>query len=394
LKLIDRVKDKIKKIFPKKKFDVDLKQSAEAATLTSLPSITSIDKVTCYSSSTNDQVAASVSIVKNQILVQEILEEVPEVSRSEAIAVPTASCIDILTTTQKQVLERICHSRSDEQRFVERSRIILAYGSGKNVSQIAKEIGVDRKTVRKWCNRWNEVKMLLRKLEDDDDKKISEQAYRKIITEVLSDEYRSGAPPTFSPEQVTSLYAMACEVLDASPEGVSHWTHKMLADQMVKRGIVKSIAPSTVGRLLCEADLKPHKSRYWLNSPEHGTDSFQVSAEAICDIYKNAAALHQQGVHIISVDEKTGIQALERLNPTHAMEPNAQGSERREHSYDRHGTLTLIANFEVTTGQVIQPTIGETRTEEDFVKHIANTIDIDLPIRYSQNDYPEFSSWP
>ena len=106
MKLIDRVKDKINKIFPKKKFDVDLKQSAEAATLTSLPSITSIDKVTCYSSSMNDQVDASVSIVKNQILVQEILEEVPEVSRSEAIAVPTASCIDILTTIQKQVLER------------------------------------------------------------------------------------------------------------------------------------------------------------------------------------------------------------------------------------------------------------------------------------------------
>ena len=78
---------------------------------------------------------------------------------------------------------------------------------------------------------------------------------------------------------------------------------------------------------------------------------------------------------MISTDEKTGIQAIERLHPTR---PTRAGlTERIEFEYRRHGTLCLMANFEVATGEAILPTIGLTRTEEDFAAHIARTIDSD-----------------
>jgi len=71
----------------------------------------------------------------------------------------------------------------------------------------------------------------------------------------------------------------------------------------------------------------------------------------------------------------TGIQALERLHPSLPMEPGKP--ERPEFEYIRHGTQTLIANFEVATGMVITPSVGQTRTEEDFVEHIRRTIQTD-----------------
>jgi transposase len=90
-------------------------------------------------------------------------------------------------------------------------------------------------------------------------------------------------------------------------------------------------------------------------------------------LYIKTPELHQQGIHVISVDEKTGIQALERK-----ITPMKSGQvERQDNSYDRHGTQCLMANFEVATGQIIAPTISDTRTEEDFEKHIKQTISKD-----------------
>ena len=81
-------------------------------------------------------------------------------------------------------------------------------------------------------------------------------------------------------------------------------------------------------------------------------------------------------MHIISNDEKTGIQAIERSHKTHPAIPGKH-PERVEHSYDRHGTLCLIANFEVATGKVIAATIGPTRTEKDYLEHIKQTVETD-----------------
>jgi DDE superfamily endonuclease len=95
----------------------------------------------------------------------------------------------------------------------------------------------------------------------------------------------------------------------------------------------------------------------------------------VCATYEAAPARAAAGTHTISTDEKTGIQALERLHPPLAMRPGH--IERLEFEYVRHGTQCLIGNFDVATGQVLTPSVGLTRTEEDFAAHIAQTLATD-----------------
>lgn len=121
--------------------------------------------------------------------------------------------------------------------------------------------------------------------------------------------------------------------------------------------------------------MKPHRSRYWLNTTEKDPVIFEQQVQQVCDTYQDAPEYHQQGNYTISVDEMTGIQALERIAPTKAARPGLV--ERREFEYKRYGTLTLIANFNVATGEVPVPSLGPTRTEVDFADHIAQTIALD-----------------
>jgi DDE superfamily endonuclease len=97
---------------------------------------------------------------------------------------------------------------------------------------------------------------------------------------------------------------------------------------------------------------------------------------AVCEVYQAAPArLTDEGIHTVCVDEKTGIQALERIAPTKPMRPGHV--EKQEFEYVRHGTQTLIGNFEVATGRVIAPTVQETRDEADFARHIGQTVATD-----------------
>jgi putative transposase len=102
---------------------------------------------------------------------------------------------------------------------------------------------------------------------------------------------------------------------------------------------------------------------------------FKEQVHEVCDTYQEALARHEQGDYTMSVDEMTGIQALERIAPIKPARPGLV--ERREFEYKRNGTLTLIANFNVATGQVPAPSLGPTRTEADFAAHIVQTIAID-----------------
>lgn len=92
-------------------------------------------------------------------------------------------------------------------------------------------------------------------------------------------------------------------------------------------------------------------------------------------MYAYAPLIDALGGHIVSCDEMTGIQALERAAPTKPMQPGQY--ERREFEYIRHGTLSLIANFDVVTGQVVAPSLGPRRTETDFAAHVAQTVAAD-----------------
>ncbi len=99
---------------------------------------------------------------------------------------------------------------------------------------------------------------------------------------------------------------------------------------------------------------------------------------SLCTLYQSAVELKAKGTHVISCDEKTGIQAIERLVtpliPKHC--------EHRETNYTRHGTQCLIANFEVATGKIISPSIGDTRKEADFYHHIKTTVCTDPKARW------------
>jgi transposase len=122
-------------------------------------------------------------------------------------------------------------------------------------------------------------------------------------------------------------------------------------------------------------DLHPHKSRYWLNPPIDDEEEFNREVSQVCQVYEQSIPLHLKGVHTISCDQLTSIQALERKHPT---KPPLPGQiEKREFEYIRHGTVSLIANFCVASGQLISPSIGPTRTEADFAAHIRRTLDSD-----------------
>ena len=96
---------------------------------------------------------------------------------------------------------------------------------------------------------------------------------------------------------------------------------------------------------------------------------------AVCAVSQHAPAIAEQGGPVISTAEKTGIQALERAAPTLPMQPGVV--ERPEYAYLRHGTQCVIANFDVATGEVVAPTVGPRRTEEDLAGPIAHTIATD-----------------
>ena len=121
--------------------------------------------------------------------------------------------------------------------------------------------------------------------------------------------------------------------------------------------------------------MRPDRSDYWLTPNITDKKAFDATVTLICDLYAQAPALYAQGTHFISLDEKTGIQAKELLHKRLPMKPGLP--EKREFEYIRHGTLALIANFEIATGKIVAPTIGPTRTEEDLTAHLERTLDTD-----------------
>ena len=119
--------------------------------------------------------------------------------------------------------------------------------------------------------------------------------------------------------------------------------------------------------------MKPHQSRYWLNASPDPDAKAKIAD--VTSLYERAPDLLAANERVLSTDEMTGIQALERKHPTRPMGPGRV--ERREFEYIRHGTQTLIANWDVAQGGVVAATIAPTRTEADFVAHIKQTVETD-----------------
>lgn len=282
-----------------------------------------------------------------------------------------------LTEVQFNILNQITRDTTAAVRLVQRSRVILLGFEGKLNEGIAVEVGLDRKQVGLWRRRWQQSFDALVAIECHE----SRAALRRAIEEVLADAPRAGSPGTFTAEQVTQILALACEPPEQSGRPITTWTHRELADEAVKRNIVPSISASQVGRYLAEAELQPHRSKYWLNTTEKDPVLFEQQVMLVCQTYREAPELYfQYHTHTICVDEMPGLQAVERTAVTKPAQPGRPA--RIEYEYVRHGTLCLIGNWHVVTGQFIAPTIRETRTEEDFAYHIWQTVATDPDARW------------
>ena len=291
---------------------------------------------------------------------------------------PGSAAKVVISERQEAVLRQLSNATTVAKRLVQRASIILLAFEGLANEDIAARLGLGRHQIGIWRRRWQRAFDDLVRIECTED---SPAGLRHAIEAVLADEPRPGSPGKFTAEQLTLLFALACEPPQKSGLPITQWTGAELAGEAIKRGIFESISVSQVNRLLREAQLQPHRSRYWLNTTEKDQQRFEAQVQMVCACYHDAPALYfQHDTHTICVDEMTGIQALERIASTLPMKPGQ--NERREFEYSRHGTLTLIGNFHVVTGELPAPTLGPTRTEVDFANHIEQTVELDPQARY------------
>jgi len=243
----------------------------------------------------------------------------------------------LLSVDERAELERWTRRATSAQALALRSRIVLAC-AGPEVPPIvgvARELGITADTVRKWRRRF-----LAERLDG------------------LVDEPRPGRPPTIAVEEVE---AVVVATLEEIPKNATHWSRSSMADR-------SGLSKSTVGRIWRKFQLKPHL-----------TDTFKLSTDPlfiekvydVVGLYFNPP----EGAVVLSVDEKSQIQALDRSQPVLPIMPGMP--ERRTHDYLRNGLTTLFAAFDVTNGHVISSLHRRHRAQE-FKKFLIK-IDREVP---------------
>ena len=251
-----------------------------------------------------------------------------------------------LTDPQRAQLEALVRAGSTPQALVFRSRLVLRAAAEDHPCnlEIAAEFQCDRQTVAVWRNR-----------------------YLKMGLAGLQDAPRSGRPRRFPPAKRLDVISLASSTTEQQDCPATRWSLDDLAATLINQAAhAWAMSRSTIWRTLDEADLKPHRSVYWLNS--HDPD-FDAKAQAICKLYVGAPTMYQQGRLVICCDEKTGMQALGRPHPTQPAQPGKPA--RREQDYIRYGTRALIASLIVPTGEIIGD-LGPTRTSVDFATHLGH----------------------
>ena len=220
-----------------------------------------------------------------------------------------------------------------EHRSVERAKIILALAEGKSNKEVAKNLRTDEVKVCRWRRRFAEHRI-----------------------EGLEDERRTGRPLKYKHGDRLKIVRTACK----PPEATSHWSVRQLASFLDSE---VGISKSQLQKLLSEMDLQPHRFEMWLNSQD---PEFETKEAEITGLYLNPP----KNALVISVDEKTGIQALDRLHPDRPMRPGMP--EKREFEYVRRGTRSLFAALLVHEGKVIaSPSDKHTRVEFlAFLQHL------------------------
>ncbi|MCX5014211.1 IS630 family transposase [Streptomyces sp. NBC_00555] len=216
------------------------------------------------------------------------------------------------------VLQQLASSAKAQVRQVLRARIVLAAAGGDSNGSIARQLAVSVNTVRKWRGR-----------------------YAQHGLEGLKDAARTGRPRRYG-DLVRVAVVAAATSMPPGPQAT--WTHTAIAAQ-VAADVTAPISASQVGRILADLDLRPHKVRGRLTRRD--TPDFRDRVRDICALYRRPP----EGAIVLSIDEKSAIQARERR---YRGQPTAPGrAARREFEYRRHGTASIIAALDVTTGKAL-----------------------------------------
>lgn len=224
------------------------------------------------------------------------------------------------------VLTDIARAMLLPHRDVVRAQTILLLADGVSQSEVGRRVGLRRRIVRKWAERFVDRGLL-----------------------GLEDAPRSGRPPRFPPIVATHLVKLACELPDDEARSLSTWTCAELARTLIRDGVVDTISPSSVQRILASEKLKPWRVHHWLSSKVPRDDRFRETVRNICDLYTRTLGAHER---VLSLDEKTSLQPRTRTSPNRPSRPPNQ-PVRVEHEYVRKGALNLFAAFDTRSGEVI-----------------------------------------
>lgn len=258
---------------------------------------------------------------------------------------------------QREVLEIWARSRVLPQRQVQRARIVLLAADGHANEVIAKEVGCSKPSVLKWRERFTEAGV-----------------------DGLEEAGGRGRKPTYDRGFVEHVVSVT---LSKPPKGSTHWSTRTLAEKL-------GVSHMTVHRVWRDNRLQPHRS-----------ESFKFStdprlAEKVSDIVGLYMDPPEKAI-VLSVDEKSQIQALDRTQPLLPMRPGQP--ERRTHDYKRHGTTTLFAALDVASGEVTGGCYRQHRHEEflDFLKLLAKTYpkaQLHLVLdNYRTHKHPDVVDW-
>jgi hypothetical protein len=166
-----------------------------------------------------------------------------------------------LNEHERAILTQMKNGTHTEEHLKKRSEIILRASAGESNRNISRETKIDRGSVREWRNRYAKASEELSKTESETPKKL-----RVLIEQVISDAPRSGAPSTFTDEQIACIIALACELPESLGLPFSHWSPSLLRKEVIDRGIVESISAVHIGRFLKGARFKASSSKELVES--------------------------------------------------------------------------------------------------------------------------------
>jgi len=266
-------------------------------------------------------------------------------------------------------LETIARSRTEPAGRVERARILLAYRADPSTYAVGEAIGVTHHTVLRCLDR----------------------AVRLGVMAALEDSPRPGKPPEITDDARAWLISLACQ--KAKDLGYPHelWTTRLLARHVrehaaaVGHPCLAGIVQGTVCKILARHEVKPHKVRYYL---ERRDEAFEAKMADVLCVYREVAIVRasetaETNVAIISYDEKPGIQAIANTAPDLPPQPGSHAAFARDHEYQRHGTLSLLAGIDLLTGKVHACVEDRHRSREfvGFLKRLDEAYPADTAIK-------------